>query len=54
MILTGHQPNYLPYLGFFDKVARADVVISNHGSLRETRRQVVEAWGQHVERGSAP
>ena len=25
MILAGHQPNYLPYLGFFHKVARADV-----------------------------
>lgn len=25
MILTGHQPNYLPYLGFFHKVAQADV-----------------------------
>lgn len=24
MILTGHQPNYLPYAGFFHKVARAD------------------------------
>lgn len=24
MILTGHQPNYLPYLGFFHKIARAD------------------------------
>ncbi len=24
MILTGHQPNYLPYPGFFHKVARSD------------------------------
>jgi hypothetical protein len=24
MILTGHQPNYLPYPGFFEKIARAD------------------------------
>ncbi len=24
MLLTGHQPNYLPYAGFFDKVARAE------------------------------
>jgi hypothetical protein len=24
MMLTGHQPNYLPYPGFFEKVARAD------------------------------
>lgn len=25
MILTGHQPNYLPYLGFFHKLAYSDV-----------------------------
>ncbi len=25
MILAGHQPNYMPYLGFFHKVAQADV-----------------------------
>ena len=24
MILVGHQPEYIPYLGFFQKVARAD------------------------------
>lgn len=24
MILTGHQPNYLPYAGFFHKIAQAD------------------------------
>ena len=24
MVLTGHQPNYLPYLGFFHKVALSD------------------------------
>lgn len=24
MILTGHQPNYLPFLGFFHKIAQAD------------------------------
>lgn len=24
MLLTGHQPNYLPYLGFFHKIAQAD------------------------------
>ncbi|MBI2900799.1 MAG: WbqC family protein [Planctomycetes bacterium] len=31
MLLTGHQPNYLPYAGFFDKVARADklVIVDN-------------------------
>ncbi len=27
MIVAGHQPNYLPWLGFFDKIRRADVFI---------------------------
>ncbi|OHB75994.1 MAG: hypothetical protein A2Z34_11005 [Planctomycetes bacterium RBG_16_59_8] len=27
MIATGHQPNYLPYAGFFHKIVRADVFI---------------------------
>jgi hypothetical protein len=27
MIVTIHQPNYLPYLGYFDKMAKADVLI---------------------------
>lgn len=27
MILTVHQPNYLPYLGFFQKMANADVLL---------------------------
>jgi hypothetical protein len=27
MIVAGHQPNYLPYLGFFDKIRRSDVFI---------------------------
>jgi len=27
MILTGHQPNYLPYPGFFDKVLRSDLFL---------------------------
>lgn len=31
MIVVGHQPNYLPYLGFFDKVGRCDrfVLVDN-------------------------
>ncbi|HVR84338.1 MAG TPA: WbqC family protein, partial [Planctomycetota bacterium] len=31
MILTGHQPNYLPYAGFFEKIARSDrfLVVDN-------------------------
>jgi hypothetical protein len=27
MIVAGHQPNYLPWLGFFDKICQADVFI---------------------------
>ena len=27
MILAGHQPNYLPWLGFFDKLRRCDAFI---------------------------
>lgn len=27
MIVAIHQPNYLPYIGFFDKVAKADILV---------------------------
>jgi len=27
MLVTGHQPNYLPYLGFFHKIAKADAFV---------------------------
>ena len=27
MIVGIHQPNYLPYLGFFDKMAKSDIFI---------------------------
>jgi hypothetical protein len=27
MILSAHQPNYLPYLGFFDKMIQSDVFV---------------------------
>ena len=34
--LTGHQPNYLPYPGFFSKILRADgFVIVDHAQFRK-------------------
>jgi hypothetical protein len=27
LITSGHQPNYLPYLGFFDKIAQCDIFV---------------------------
>ena len=27
MILTSHQPDFLPYMGFFYKAARSDVLV---------------------------
>jgi hypothetical protein len=27
MIVAGHQPNYLPWIGFFDKIKRSDIFI---------------------------
>lgn len=27
MIITGHQPNYLPYLGFFHKISQAEMFV---------------------------
>ena len=27
LIAAGHQPNYLPWLGFFDKIKQADLFI---------------------------
>jgi hypothetical protein len=27
LVMAAHQPNFLPYLGFFDKMARADVFV---------------------------
>jgi len=54
MILTGHQPNYLPYLGFFHKVARADkfAIVDNvqfvkrgtFGWMNRNRIRTKEGW----------
>ena len=27
MIVTIHQPQYLPWLGYFDKINRADIIV---------------------------
>ena len=32
MIVTIHQPNYLPYLGFFDKMEKADIFVIHDDS----------------------
>jgi WbqC-like protein family len=50
-VLVAHQPNYLPYLGFFHKAARADVVVlqddlkyikNDYGN--RNRVQAEESW----------
>jgi hypothetical protein len=37
LIVAGHQPNYLPWLGFFDKMRRCDVFIIEDNIQFETR-----------------
>ena len=54
MLVTGHQPNYLPYPGFFEKIARADlfVLVDNvqfvkrgpFGWIHRNRIKVGSAW----------
>lgn len=54
MILTGHQPNYLPYAGFFHKIVRADMflVVDNvqfvkrgpFGWIHRNRIRTPEGW----------
>jgi len=37
MIVAIHQPNFLPWLGWFDKLARADVfVVLDNVALQRT------------------
>lgn len=54
MMVAGHQPNYLPYLGFFDKIDRADVfvIVDNvqfvkrgpFGWMHRNRVRTPEGW----------
>jgi hypothetical protein len=54
MILTGHQPNYLPYIGFFHKIAASDAfVVVDHvqfvkrgpfGWMHRNRIRTPEGW----------
>jgi hypothetical protein len=54
MIFTAHQPNYLPYLGFFHKIAQADLfaVIDNvqfvkggtFGWMNRNRIRTKDGW----------
>ena len=50
-MLAAHQPNYLPWLGFFHKLARADVWVvgddvqfSKHGLTNRNRIRTREGW----------
>jgi hypothetical protein len=54
MILAGHQPNYLPYLGFFHKLAACDlfVIVDNvqfvkrgpYGWIHRNRIRTHDGW----------
>ncbi len=54
MLVTGHQPNYLPYPGFFDKISRADlyVIVDNtqfvkrgpFGWIHRNRIRTEDGW----------
>lgn len=51
MIVGIHQPNYLPYLGFFDKMRKSDIFIiyddaqfNKHDFQRRNRIRVVKGW----------
>ena len=51
MIVSMHQPNYLPYLGFFDKMEKADIFVihddaqfNNRDFQHRNRIRVEEGW----------
>jgi hypothetical protein len=54
MLLTAHQPNYLPYLGFFHKIAQADrfTIVENtqfvkrgpFGWIHRNKIRTVDGW----------
>jgi len=48
MIITGHQPNYLPYLGFFHKISLAD---QPERPLGRAGKFVIVDTTQYVKRG---
>ena len=50
-ILVAHQPNYLPWLGYFHKVAHADVFVvgddvqyAKHGLINRNRIRTRQGW----------
>jgi len=51
MILTVHQPEYLPYIGFFDRISKADVFVildsvqyQKNGFINRNRIKTAQGW----------
>jgi hypothetical protein len=51
MILSVHQPQYLPWLGFFDKISRSDIYVSldqvqymNRGFIHRNKIKTPNGW----------